>query len=36
VNNAGTAIPKTFEESTLEELDRVININLRGVFVATR
>ena len=23
VNNAGTAIPKTFEETTLEELDRV-------------
>src|ERR1700736_1521587 len=26
VNNAGTAIPKTFEETTLEELDRVIDI----------
>ena len=24
VNNAGTAIPKKFEEATLEELDRVI------------
>jgi len=36
VNNAGTAIPKTFEEATLEELDRVINTNLRGVFVATQ
>src|ERR1700724_2522046 len=35
VNNAGTAIPKTFEETTLEELDRVIDINVRGVFVAT-
>jgi 3-oxoacyl-[acyl-carrier protein] reductase len=35
VNNAGTAIPKKFEESTLEELDRVIDINIRGVFVAT-
>src|ERR1700730_7063309 len=31
VNNAGTAIPKPFEEATLEELDRVININIRGV-----
>src|ERR1700676_912023 len=31
VNNAGTAIPKTFEETTLEEMDRVIDINLRGV-----
>ena len=36
VNNAGTAIPKTFEESTLEEMDRVIDINVRGVFVATQ
>ncbi|HTC99125.1 MAG TPA: SDR family oxidoreductase [Bradyrhizobium sp.] len=35
VNNAGTAIPKKFEESTLEELDRVIDINVRGVFVTT-
>src|SRR5712664_3775252 len=25
VNNAGTAIPKPFEEATLEEMDRVIN-----------
>src|SRR4029077_4686566 len=36
VNNAGTAVPKPFEEATLEELDRVININLRGIFVATQ
>jgi 3-oxoacyl-[acyl-carrier protein] reductase len=35
VNNAGTAIPKRFEETTIEELDRVIDINLRGAFVAT-
>jgi 3-oxoacyl-[acyl-carrier protein] reductase len=35
VNNAGTAIPKKFEDSTLEELDRVIDINIRGVFVTT-
>src|SRR6267142_1400860 len=34
VNNAGTAIPKTFEETTLEEMDRVIDINVRGVFIA--
>src|ERR1700747_1550945 len=32
VNNAGTAIPKTFEEPTLEEMDSVIDINCRGVF----
>ena len=36
VNNAGTAIPKPFEEASLEELDRVIDLNLRGVFVATQ
>ena len=36
VNNAGTAIPKKFEDTTLEELDRVIDINLRGAFVATQ
>ena len=36
VNNAGTAIPKRFEETTLEELDRLININIRGTFVATQ
>jgi 3-oxoacyl-[acyl-carrier protein] reductase len=36
VNNAGTAIPKKFEETTLEELDRVIDINVRGALVATQ
>src|ERR1700759_3583706 len=36
VNNAGTAIPKTFEEATLEEMDRVLDINIRGVFPATQ
>jgi 3-oxoacyl-[acyl-carrier protein] reductase len=36
VNNAGTAIPKPFEEATLEEMDRVIAINVRGVYVATQ
>src|SRR5438105_10475751 len=36
VNNAGTAIPKPFEETTMEEMDRVIDINIRGVFVATQ
>src|SRR3979490_569694 len=29
VNNAGTAIPKTFEETTLEEMDRLIDVNAR-------
>src|SRR4030081_2055273 len=36
VNNAGTAIPKKFEETTLEELDRVIDLNIRGAFIATQ
>jgi len=36
VNNAGTAMPKKFEESTLEELDRLIDINIRGTFVTTQ
>src|SRR5246127_2837769 len=36
VNNAGTAIPKPFEETTLEEMDRVIDINIRGVFATTQ
>ncbi len=36
VNNAGTAIPKKFEETTLEELDLIIDINIRGVFVTTQ
>src|SRR6202790_4216414 len=34
VTNAGTAIPKAFVETTLEEMDRVLDINVRGVFVA--
>ena len=36
VNNAGVAIPKPFEETTLEEMDRMININFRGTLVATQ
>src|ERR1700737_4781411 len=36
VNNAGTAIPKTFETTTLEEMDRVIDINVRGAMAATQ
>jgi 3-oxoacyl-[acyl-carrier protein] reductase len=36
VNNAGTANPKPFEETTLEELDRVIAINVRGPMIATQ
>jgi 3-oxoacyl-[acyl-carrier protein] reductase len=36
VNNAGTAIPKPFEQTTLEEMDQMINLNFRGVMVATQ
>jgi 3-oxoacyl-[acyl-carrier protein] reductase len=36
VNNAGTAIPKPFLETTLEELDRVIDLNFRGALIATQ
>jgi 3-oxoacyl-[acyl-carrier protein] reductase len=35
VNNAGTVIPKSFEESTIEEMDQVFAINVRGTLVAT-
>jgi 3-oxoacyl-[acyl-carrier protein] reductase len=36
VNNAGTAIPKPFEETTLAEMDQVVDLNVRGLFIATR
>jgi 3-oxoacyl-[acyl-carrier protein] reductase len=36
VNNAGTAIPKAFEDTTLEEMDHVLNLNIRGMFVTTQ
>src|ERR1700729_2921749 len=36
VNNAGTAIPKKFEDATIEELNKVIDINFRGVLFATQ
>ena len=36
VNNAGTAIPKPFEETPLEEMDYVLNLNVRGVMIATQ
>jgi 3-oxoacyl-[acyl-carrier protein] reductase len=35
VNNAGTAVPKKFEETTLEEMDHVIDVNLRGTLFVT-
>ena len=36
VNNAGTAIPKTFEETSLDEMNRVIDINVRGILATTQ
>jgi 3-oxoacyl-[acyl-carrier protein] reductase len=36
VNNAGTAIPKPFEQTTLEEIDQMIDLNFRGLMVATQ
>lgn len=36
VNNAGTAIPKLFEEATIEELDHVLDLNVRSVFITTQ
>jgi 3-oxoacyl-[acyl-carrier protein] reductase len=36
VNNAGTAIPKPFEETTFDEMDRMIDINVRGTLAATQ
>jgi len=36
VNNAGVAMPGDFLSYSLEDFDRVISINLRGVFIATQ
>jgi 3-oxoacyl-[acyl-carrier protein] reductase len=36
VNNAGTAIPKLFADTSLEEINRVIDINVRGVMMTTQ
>ena len=36
VNNAGTAIPKPFAETTIEELDQMLDLNVRGVFLTTQ
>ena len=35
VSNAGLAVPKKFEDTSLEELDRLIDVNVRGTFVVT-
>jgi len=36
VNNAGIALPGEFLSYSLEDFEKVININLRGVFIATQ
>jgi NAD(P)-dependent dehydrogenase (short-subunit alcohol dehydrogenase family) len=36
VNNAGIHVPGGSQEITLEDWDRVVGLNLRGVFVGTR
>jgi 3-oxoacyl-[acyl-carrier protein] reductase len=36
VNNAGMGVVKTFEESTLEEFDRMIDVNFRGTLITTQ
>jgi 3-oxoacyl-[acyl-carrier protein] reductase len=36
VSSAGTAIPKKFEDATLEELDRIVDLNIRGTFIAVQ
>lgn len=36
VNNAGIALGKQFEDTTDEEFDRIMNINVRSVFRTTR
>jgi 3-oxoacyl-[acyl-carrier protein] reductase len=36
VNNAGTAIPKPFLETSIEDMEHVLNLNVRAVFVVTQ
>lgn len=36
VNSFSTAQPRSFLEMTLEDWDRAVNVNLRGVFIVTR
>ncbi len=36
VNNAGTGIPGTVEDVSLEEWNRVMNVNSTGVFLGTK
>lgn len=36
VNNAGIAFARTIPDTTLEEWDRLVNVNLKGVFLCSR
>ncbi len=36
INNAGVTAFKTFEESTIEDFDYIVNTNLRGFFLCTK
>jgi NAD(P)-dependent dehydrogenase (short-subunit alcohol dehydrogenase family) len=36
VNNAGTSLHKSFDETTEEELDKVYNVHFKGVFFLTQ
>ena len=36
INNAGTAIPKLFEDTTVDEIDHMLNLNIRGVLITTQ
>ena len=36
INNAGILIRKTIEETTVEDWDRIMAVNVRGVFLGTR
>ncbi len=36
INNAGVAYKKRLEETTLEEYDKIIDTNLKGVFLCTK
>jgi NAD(P)-dependent dehydrogenase (short-subunit alcohol dehydrogenase family) len=36
VNNAGTSLHKTFDQTTEEELDQIYNVHFKGVFFLTQ
>lgn len=36
INNAGVALKQGLEETTLEEYDKIVDTNLKGVFLCTK